>query len=214
MRLRKIKNAGLQLAKHPELVIPNPEIHRGKWKKLFNNNNPIHLELGMGKGQFIIKMATLNPDINFIGIERFDSVILQAMKKALGVKLPNLRLIHFDGARLLDIFEEHEIEKIYLNFSDPWPKSRHAKRRLTYPAFLEIYRKVLVEGGEIEFKTDNVHLFEYSIISFNNNDFIFEDFSVDLHARDEEIVTTEYEDRFLARNQPIYFVKVKLKGVK
>lgn len=211
MRLRKIKNASVRLAEHPELVIPNPETHRGKWKEHFRNNNPIHIEVGMGKGQFIIKQATQNPHINYIGIELFDSVIVQAMKKALEANLPNLLLINTDGFKLTEIFEEGEVEKLYLNFSDPWPKNRHAKRRLTNPAFLEVYRQILVKGGEIEFKTDNSRLYEYSLISFNNNDFIFLDLSVNLHAREGEIITTEYEDKFLARNLPIYYVKVKIK---
>lgn len=211
MRLRKIKNASERLAEHPELVIPNPEQHLGKWKELFGNDNQVHLEVGMGKGQFLLKLASLNPNINYIGIELFDSVIVQAMKKALEVNLPNILLINVDGSKLSEIFSEHEIDKIYLNFSDPWPKNRHAKRRLTSPAFLEIYHKILVKGGEIEFKTDNSHLFEYSIIGFNNNGFSFLDFSVNLHSREDGIITTEYEDKFRARNLPIYYVKVKVK---
>lgn len=212
MRLRKIRNASELLAAEPQLVINNPKERLGKWKDLFGNDHPLHLELGMGKGQFIIKMATLNPDINYIGIELFDSVIVQAMKKAKVAKLPNLLLVNADGNHLLSFFQAGEIEKIYLNFSDPWPKVRHAKRRLTNSGFLEIYRSILVPKGEVEFKTDNAHLFEYSIVCFNNQQYQFLDFSVNLHSRTEEIITTEYEDRFIEMNKPIYYIKAKVKA--
>jgi tRNA (guanine-N7-)-methyltransferase len=135
----------------------------------------------------------------------------KAMEKALEAKLPNLKLILGDGGNLENIFAPLELSKIYLNFSDPWPKSRHAKRRLTYNTFLETYHKLISSKGEIEFKTDNVKLFEYSVMNFNRHNLNLLDFSVDLHQREEEIITTEYEDKFVALNKPIFYAKVSFK---
>ena len=163
----------------------------------------------MGKGKFIIEHARKNPEINYIGIEKYDSVIIQAVDKLKNEELKNLHLISGDASALLEMFSENEIKKIFLNFSDPWPKTRHAKRRLTYSSYLKMYEKIL--DGELEFKTDNRELFEFSLISLNENNWLFLDLSLDLHKRDEEIITTEYEDRFSALGNPIYYVKTKIK---
>lgn len=211
MRLRKIKNAGERIAKYPDLVFAAPEGNLGKWNTVFGNSHPIELEIGMGKGQFLIAQAKKRPDINFIGIELYDSVLVKAMEKAVDANLPNLKLILGDGGNLQNIFAPLEICRIYLNFSDPWPKSRHAKRRLTYSTFLETYHKLISSTGEIEFKTDNARLFEYSVMNFNRHNLHLLDFSVDLHQREEEIITTEYEDKFVALNKPIYYAKVSFK---
>ena len=163
----------------------------------------------MGKGKFILKHAMTNPDINYIGCEISDSVIYKAAEKAEGVS--NLLMINKDASLLNDIFEEKEISKIFLNFSDPWPKSRHAKRRLTSESFLSIYKKLLGVDGVVEMKTDNRKLFEYSLTKFNEVGWVFEELSLDLHQDKEDIITTEYEDKFVGLGQVIYFVKVRIK---
>ena len=213
MRRRGVKNLDTRIVSHPEVLIQNPAEHKGAWSKLFNNNNPIYLEIGMGKGDFIIELARRNPNINYIGLEKFPSVIVVAMDKVVASKLDNIRLICFDATNLKDIFEDHEVDQIYLNFSDPWPKARHAKRRLTSKLFLSIYQDVLKENGTIEFKTDNRGLFEYSLISFNENNWQMLNLTLDLHTdyNTEEIAKTEYENRFIGLGQPIYFVEIKKK---
>ena len=209
MRRRNVKNAKQRVESHPELVILNPKDYKGKWNTLFKNDNPIYLEIGMGKGKFLLEHAKTNPNINYIGLEKFDSVIVQAVEKIYPCNLNNILLLNVDAEELLDIFDENEISKIFLNFSDPWPKNRHEKRRLSHANFLNRYQKIL--KGDIEMKTDNRELFEFSLISFNENKWKFEDLSLDLHHRneDEKIITTEYEDRFTSKGNVIYFVKIK-----
>jgi tRNA (guanine-N7-)-methyltransferase len=209
MRRRNVKNAKQRVESHPELVILNPKDYKGKWNTLFKNDNPIYLEIGMGKGKFLLEHAKSNPDINYIGLEKFDSVIVQAVEKIYPCNLNNILLLNVDAEELLDIFDENEISKIFLNFSDPWPKNRHEKRRLSHANFLNRYQKIL--KGDIEMKTDNRELFEFSLISFNENKWKFEELSLDLHHRneDEKIITTEYEDRFTSKGNVIYFVKIK-----
>lgn len=209
MRRRNVKNAKQRVESHPELVILNPKDYKGKWNTLFENDNPIYLEIGMGKGKFLLEHAKTNPNINYIGLEKFDSVIVQAVEKIYPCNLNNILLLNVDAEELLDIFDENEISKIFLNFSDPWPKNRHEKRRLSHANFLNRYQKIL--KGDIEMKTDNRELFEFSLISFNENKWKFEDLSLDLHHRneDEKIITTEYEDRFTSKGNVIYFVKIK-----
>lgn len=204
MRLRNVKNKEI-LDKSP-YIISEPFSLKGKWNKEFNNDNPIHLEIGMGKGQFLINMAINNPNINFIGIEKFDSVMVRTLEKMANYKLNNIKVIKIDASDILDVFD-NEISKIYLNFSDPWPKRRHAKKRLTSEVFLEKYKKL--GSLDIEQKTDNRKLFEYSLQSFVNNNYKILDLSLDLHNDKENIVTTEYEDKFIKRNQVIYYVNVK-----
>lgn len=210
MRLRKVKNVEEKIKDYEGIIILEPEKNKGKWNELFGNNNPIHLEIGMGKGKFIREKAKREPNVNFIGCELVESIIYKAAKAV--DNLPNLLMINYDAIKLGEVFEKGEIAKIYLNFSDPWPKSRHEKRRLTSDKFLEVYKEIKANDGVIEFKTDNRGLFEYSVISLNNNGYEFLDISFDLHnSGREDIVTTEYEDRFSAKGNVIYFIKVKEK---
>ncbi|MFV0396319.1 MAG: tRNA (guanosine(46)-N7)-methyltransferase TrmB [Coprobacillaceae bacterium] len=211
MRLRNNPKAGEILEENSDFVITNPNSYKGKWDTVFLNSHPIHIEIGMGKGDFIYQLALQNPSINYIGIEKYPSVLAIAVKKvdSLG-KLPNLKLLSFDAISLREIFETNEIAQIYLNFSDPWPKNRHAKRRLTSETFLPIYKDVLKDTGTIEFKTDNQGLFEYSLVSFNENKLSFQYVSLDLHKSDEmeHNIMTEYERKFCEKG-PIYKVVVK-----
>lgn len=212
MRLRKVKNALEKIQEFPNIVIQNATSNKGKWNEVFKNNNPIYLEIGMGKGKFIIENARRNPDINYIGLELQESVLVRALEKLIEEPLDNLVLLHEDAFELNNIFEDGEIDKIYLTFSDPWPKSRHAKRRLTCNNILNSYRKALKLDGTIEFKTDNRKLFEYSILEFIQNGLEFKELSLNLHEDKEDIITTEYEDKFVAKGNVIYFVEVKNNG--
>lgn len=215
MRRRNVKNIDERIQNATNLLIQNPEKEKGNWQKIFNNNNPIYLEIGMGKGDFIIEHAKNFPEINFIGLEKYPSVIIQAYDKANKLNLPNLKLISYDADKILEIFKENEIDKIFLNFSDPWPKSRHAKRRLTNHNFLKKYQYILNNLGEIEFKTDNKDLFTYSIVEMNNYQMQFLDLSFDLHHDKEEyIIKTEYEKKFIAKGNNIYFLKAKFYGTR
>lgn len=192
---------------HPEILIPNPEQQKGKWHEVFGNNNPLHIEAGTGKGRFIIGMAKQNPSINYIGIELFDSVIVSALETILEEEggIPNLRLLRVNAKDLTEFFEKGEVDRLYLNFSDPWPKKRHAKRRLTHDTFLKLYETVLPENGEIHFKTDNRGLFEYSLTSVSAYGMLLKYVSLDLHAGDPEWnIMTEYEEKFSKKGQPIY----------
>lgn len=209
MRLRRLKNSKEIVASYPDICLISPEVNCGKWREFFKNDNPIYVEVGMGKGKFIYTLAKQNPNINFIGIEKESTVIIVAIKKIAEEKLSNLVLINYDAVNILNIFSENEIDKLYLNFSDPWPKSRHSKRRLTYPGFLKNYNVILNETGDIEFKTDNRKLFEYTVMSFNEVGMSLIDLNLDLHADNQEVVTTEYEDKFVAKGQTIYFLKAK-----
>lgn len=204
MRLRNVKNKEI-LGKSP-YIVNEPFSFKGKWKEVFKNNNPIYLEIGMGKGQFLINMALNNPNINFIGIEKFDSVMVRTLEKMENYKLTNIKVIKIDAIDILEVFD-NEISKIYLNFSDPWPKRRHSKKRLTSEVFLEKYNQL--GNLDIEQKTDNRKLFEYSLQSFVNNNYKILDLSLDLHNDKENIITTEYEDKFTKRNQIIYYINVK-----
>ena len=194
MRLKNIKGASEKILKG-KYFINNPSEYKGKWNKLFNNNNPIYIEIGMGKGKFIIKNAIENPNINYIGIERYDSVILRAVEKTNDLELNNLYLIRMDARLINDIFNK-EIDLIYLNFSDPWPKERHAKRRLTSPIFLERYDSIFKNSKHIIMKTDNKDLFNYSVESLKEYGYNINDISYDLHKDKNNIITTEYEDKF------------------
>ncbi|MBQ8293709.1 MAG: tRNA (guanosine(46)-N7)-methyltransferase TrmB [Bacilli bacterium] len=209
MRLRKIKNAQERLLDKEGLYIVNPQEFKGKWHKKFNNNNPIYIEIGMGKGKFIIEHAKRNPNINYIGIEKYDSVLIKGVEKASSENLTNIYFLNVDAINLNDYFKKGEVDKIYLNFSDPWPKSRHAKRRLTNEKFLKVYDVILNKKGNIEFKTDNIGLFEYSVMEFNRVGYDFLEFSCDLHRNGDDIVTTEYEDKFMKKGNPIYYIKIK-----
>lgn len=210
MRLRKVKGVEEKILELSDVIILNPYDYKGKWYTLFGNENPIYLEIGMGKGKFIRENAIKNPNINFIGCEVCTSVIYKAAK--MSENIPNLLLINFDAYKLMACFEKGEIEKIFLNFSDPWPKSRHEKRRLTANAFLNVYKMILVDNGIVEFKTDNRKLFEFTLLKFIEFNYEFIDLSLDLHHSDyEDIITTEYEDKFIGLGQVIYYVKVRIK---
>ncbi|MFC4022205.1 tRNA (guanosine(46)-N7)-methyltransferase TrmB [Oceanobacillus longus] len=205
MRQRNKPWADDFLKDNDQLVIPNAMDHKGKWQSVFKNDYPIHVEIGTGKGQFLAGMAKQHPDINFIGIEVAKSIIVSAAEKVMDSEVENLLLLNEDAADLREMFAENEIETIYLNFSDPWPKSRHEKRRLTYHTFLEQYKEVLDTKGKVIFKTDNRGLFEYSLVSFNEFGMKLEEVSLDLHAMDDPLnVMTEYEEKFAAKGQVIY----------
>ena len=209
MRLRNKPWAKDALAAHPEMVIQNPAEWKGRWHERFGNNNPIHIEIGSGKGQFVSGMARQNPNINYIGIEIQESVLVVALEKALAADVPNLQLLHVNGGQVTDYFEDGEVDQIYLNFSDPWPKKRHAKRRLTHESFLVGYEKVLPPFGELHFKTDNRGLFEYSLASFSQFGLVLKQVWLDLHQVEFlGNVMTEYEEKFSAKGHPIYRVEV------
>ena len=187
------------------IVLEKPSLHKGEWKKVFGNNNPIHVEIGSGKGQFITGLAKQHPDINFIGIEVAKSIIVSTVQKVDEETLDNVRLLNEDANDLLAIFEENEIGQIYLNFSDPWPKNRHEKRRLTFRSFLEQYQHILPDSGQIVLKTDNRGLFEYSLVSFSDYGMKLKEVNLDLHAiEDETNVKTEYEEKFASMGHVIY----------
>lgn len=206
MRLKNIKGAKEYIEKS-EYIINNPEKYKGNFKSLFKNNNEIHLEIGMGKGDFIIGMAKKYPNINFIGLEMFDSVILRAVQKLENIELPNLKLIRYDATDIEKIFDK-EIDTIYLNFSDPWPKNRHEHRRLTSKRFLERYDKIFKENKHIIQKTDNRKLFEFSLISYVDYDYKINNISLDLHKEEIDNIETEYERKFSKLGMPIYMVEI------
>jgi len=213
MRLRKVKDADLKLEENKKYFIPNPIDYKGNWKKLFNNSNPIHIEIGCGKGKFILELAKRNPDINYIAIEKFDSVLLRVSEKLLEdeYEYNNLKITILDAKEISSFFAEEEVSRIYLNFSDPWPKNHHAKRRLTSKLFLDQYRTILTKDGEIHQKTDNRGLFEYSLESFNENGFKLSNISLDLHKDLEKYpfnITTEFEEKW-SPNGPIYRLEAR-----
>lgn len=212
MRLRGRKGIRESLEEQKELVILNPKDYKGKWSSLFGNDHPIHVEFGMGKGQFISQMSFKNPDINFIGIDMYDELIRRASEKALNVWSeqqvdlpPNLRLAFANVEYADEVFEVDELERVYLNFSDPWPKAKHARRRLTHPRFLEKYVSLLNSNGEIHLKTDSQTLFEFSLNSFADYGLQMNNISLDLHREgiQEWNVMTEYESKFVDRGMHI-----------
>jgi tRNA (guanine-N7-)-methyltransferase len=211
MRLRKIKGAQDFLDAHPDIVIANPEKHKGQWSKVFGNDNPLHIEIGAGKGQFIFELALMNPDVNYIAIEKFDSVLIRALEKFINAEIPNVRLLLYDAGTISEIFDK-EVDRIYLNFSDPWPKERHAKRRLTSPRLLAQYEQILL--GEIIFKTDNLEFFKYSVSTLLEYDMIIDDITYDLHSLDVENIQTEFEQKFSALGFKINRVITRFKGAK
>ncbi|HFG0150887.1 TPA: tRNA (guanosine(46)-N7)-methyltransferase TrmB [Streptococcus pyogenes] len=208
MRVRKRKGAEEHLANNPHYVILNPEDAKGRWHDVFGNDRPIHIEVGSGKGGFITGMALKNPDINYIGIDIQLSVLSYALDKVLASGVPNVKLLRVDGSSLTNYFEDGEVDMMYLNFSDPWPKTKHEKRRLTYKDFLDTYKRILPEHGEIHFKTDNRGLFEYSLASFSQYGMTLRQIWLDLHASNYEgNVMTEYEEKFSNKGQVIYRVE-------
>lgn len=204
MRLRHIPGSEQQIEESP-FVISGPEEFRGQWNMFFGNENPLHIEVGMGKGRFITELAAAHPEINYIGIERYTSVLLKAVEKRSLLFLPNLYFLCVDARTLPDIFDEGEVDRIYLNFSDPWPKDRHAKRRLTSPQFMALYDRILAPEGQVEFKTDNMGLFDYSLESIPEAGWTITASTKDLHHSDmaEGNIMTEYEAKFSAMGNPI-----------
>ena len=204
MRLRNVPGSREDIA-NSEFVIQNPEKHRGEIVSLFPSKQPLFIEIGMGKGQFITTLAKNNPDINYIGIEKYSSVLVRAIEKQTELELPNLKFIRMDAENINDVFAENEVDGIYLNFSDPWPKDRHAKRRLTSRQFFARYEKLLKPEGKIQFKTDNSALFDFSFEEVEATNFKANEVSYDLHNSEwnEGNVMTEYEERFSAKGNPI-----------
>ena len=211
MRLRNISGARDAIAESP-LVIHEPEKLKGKWRERFGNNRPIRIESGMGKGKFIHELAEKNPKVNYIGIEKYSSVLLRALQKMEAFPVPNLLFLRMDAENITEVFDTGEVERIYLNFSDPWPKDRHAKRRLPSAEFLKRYDRILEKDGVLEFKTDNKGLFDFALEEVPAAGWEALKISFDLH-RDEEMgrdnVMTEYEEKFSALGNPIYKYVIK-----
>lgn len=206
MRLRNIPGADEAIADSPH-CIQEPMAEKGRWHLIFGNENPIHIEIGMGKGQFIMQLAKEHPDINYIGIERYSYVLLRALQKMEIEPLPNIRFLCMDASIITEVFDEEEVAKIYLNFSDPWPKERHAKRRLTSRQFFERYDKILARNGVVEFKTDNDDLFAFSMEEVAEAGWTLDAHTFDLHhdpVLNEGNVMTEYEEKFSSLGHPIH----------
>lgn len=206
MRLKKVKGAREKIA-NSKFSVNIEKLNLND--QLFDNNNPVHIEIGTGKGRYIHTLAKLNPNINYIGVEMFDSVIVRAIEKLEEDEVPNLKFIRCDAFLLAEKFENY-FDQVYLNFSDPWPKTRHEKRRLTSPGFLDIYKKILKQNCFLTFKTDNTSLFEYSVVSLNNYNCKVHRFSIDLHNSeyDKENIRTEYEDKFSGYGEKIKLIEV------
>lgn len=198
MRIRNVKNKE-EILNNCSFLIENPKEYKGKFKELFANDNPIYLEIGMGKGQFIYENAKKYKDINFIGIERFDSIMAKAILKM--EEVPNLRLIKYDASLIEEVFD-HEIDKLYLNFSDPWPKNRHENRRLTSKVFLEKYQNIFKDKQQIEVRTDNRDFFLYSVESLGDLEYTLNDVSFNYQSKD--LIMTEYESKFRKKGAKIY----------
>lgn len=209
MRQRKVKNVEERLAAFSEFSVADGKKMKGSWKNIFNNDNDIYMELGCGKGQFSLKQAEMHPDRNYIAVEGQDTVLLRALEKAAIAQLSNIKFMQAFVQDVTEYFENDELSGIYLNFSDPWPKDRHAKRRLTHSKFLKGYATVIKDSGIVEFKTDNDALFEFSIGEIKANDFEILEYSRDIHssAFPSKDITTEYEDKFKGANKNINYVK-------
>lgn len=207
MRLRNVKNKE-EILSSCNILIREIDNLKGNWCELFNNDNPIYIEIGMGKGDFIIQNAIEYPNVNFIGIEKYDSVISRAVQKV-PEGINNLLFLRMDAKDIEKVFDK-EVDRLYLNFSDPWPKDRHARRRLTSDEFLNKYENIFKKDKEIHQKTDNRNLFEFSVISLVNNGYKLEDLSLDLHnSNRENIIMSEYEKKFVSRNNIIYYLVAK-----
>ena len=205
MRLKNVPGSREAIA-DSDLVIHEPEKVKGTWREIFGNDKPIHIEIGMGKGKFIHEMAKLHPEINYIGIEKYSSVLLRALQKMEAEPLDNLLFIRMDAENIAEVFAEDEVDRIYLNFSDPWPKDRHAKRRLPSKEYLARYNQFLKKDGVLEFKTDNRGLFDFALEELEPAGWKAKQVTFDLH-KDEEMmqgnVMTEYEVKFSSMGNPI-----------
>ena len=206
MRLRNVPGSREAIAES-NLAINEPQILKGKWNEEFGNNNPIRIEIGMGKGRFITQLALENPDINYVGIEKYSSVLIRAIEKCQDIEVPNLRFIRMEAEYICDVFNKEEVDRIYLNFSDPWPKDRHAKRRLTSKQFFERYDNILKKDGVVEFKTDNDLLFQFCLEQVPEAGWNLVAQTWDLHNDSEMVkgnVMTEYESKFSQMGNPIH----------
>lgn len=205
MRLRNVPGSRDMIAES-RFTIKNETEYKGKWSRVFENDNPVHIEIGMGKGQFIMTLAEENPDINYVGIEKYSSVLVRAIEKQEEKDLPNLFFIRMDAENISDVFAAGEVQRIYLNFSDPWPKDRHAKRRLTSLQFLERYEKILDRKGHVIFKTDNKDLFDFSLEQVREAPhWTLLNYTYDLHHSEYVVgnIMTEYETRFVEKGNAI-----------
>ena len=215
MRLRNIAGSREVIAES-KYTVKDPEQKKGLWKKeIFGNDNEIHIEIGMGKGRFIMDMAALHPDINYVGIEKYSSVLLRAIQKQEELQLPNVIFIRMDAEDITEVFDESEVGKIYLNFSGPWPKDRHAKRRLPSREFLKRYDKILKKDGVVEFKTDNEGLFTFARDEVEPAGWNIDAITYDLHndeVMNEGNVMTEYEEKFSSLGNPIFKYVISRKG--
>lgn len=214
MRLRNVKGSREAIAESC-YTVSNPEDYKGKWNQLFGNDNPLYIEVGMGKGKFITEMAERNPDINYIGIEKYSSVLIRALEKRKELDIDNLLFIRMDAEYIENVFAENEVSGIYLNFSDPWPKDRHAKRRLTSRQFLARYDKILKSDGVVEFKTDNRGLFDFSMEEVPQAGWDILEYTYDLHNSNmsEGNIMTEYEERFSSMGNPIHKMIIKREDI-
>ena len=206
MRLRNITGSREMIAES-RFVIHEPKEYKGKWRELFGNSHPLRIEIGMGKGRFIMDLARMNPDINYLGIEKYSSVLLRGIQKMETDPLPNLYFIRMEAEEITDVFDREEVDRIYLNFSDPWPKDRHAKRRLPSREFLRRYDEILIKDGVIEFKTDNHDLFRFALEELDLAGWKLLQMTEDLHHDEAMLsgnVMTEYEEKFSALGNPIY----------
>lgn len=188
-------------------VVQEPKEARGKWREIFGNDHPLRIEIGMGKGKFLHTLAKENPDVNYVGIEKYSSVLLRAIQKMEEDELPNLLFIRMDAEEICEVFGEGEIDRIYLNFSDPWPKDRHAKRRLPSRQFLERYDRILKPDGVLEFKTDNESLFQFAVEEVPGAGWKVKALTYDLHADPELMkgnIMTEYEEKFSSKGNAIF----------
>lgn len=197
-----------------DLVFDEPKEYKGRWHEVFGNDHPLHIEVGMGKGRFIVDMALAHPEINYIGIEKYSSVLIRALEKRSQLEIDNLYFIRMDAEEICEVFADHEVERIYLNFSDPWPKDRHAKRRLTSPQFLARYDRILVPEGQIEFKTDNMDLFAFSEESVSEAGWELLYSTRDLHhsSYGQDNIMTEYEEKFSSQGNPICKLAARRRG--
>ena len=206
-RVRKQPGTREALLEYAPVVVLEPQLYRGNWQTCFDNAQPVQVEIGMGKGRFISTMARQNPEINFIGVEVIEEVLLDAVKRMnrSGGVPENLRLVWINAAMLQELFADGEIDRFYLNFSDPWPKSRHKKRRLTHASFLSQYAAILKPGGQVHFKTDNQGLFEFSLNEFSACHWQLQNIQLDMYSKlPEGNVATEYETKFHEKGEPIY----------
>lgn len=205
MRLRNVPGSKEHLAESP-WVVQDPPAAKGKWQEIFGNDHPCRLEIGSGKGRFIVELAARNPDINYIGMDKYSSVLIRALAKQEEAELPNLRFLCYDAELLGNVFEKGELDRIYLNFSDPWPKERHARRRLPSKEYLRLYDQLLPAEGTIEFKTDNRALFDFAVEEVAESVFQINALTYDLHrdsVLNEGNIMTEYEEKFSVKGNPI-----------